>query len=167
MALSILGGATASFLGDFDTAIEMVDRAVASNPNAAFAWGLRGWTYRVAGKPEEAIRSFERAVRLSPFDPLLFVRLTGMGVAFVGLGRFDDAVAAAKKALSQNRTFAAAYRCLTTALAHLGREAEVKEAVAGLFELDPDFRISVRVTRGGGSRLQLYIEGLRKAGLPE
>ena len=42
-----------------------------------------------------------------------------MGVAFVGLGRFDDAVAAAKKALSQNWTFAAAYRCLTTALADL------------------------------------------------
>src|SRR5258705_9718842 len=123
LALSMLGYA-AGWSGDFDTAIEMVDRAVASNPNAAFAWGLRGWTYRVVGKPEEAIRSFERAVRLSPFDPLLFVRLTGMGVAFIGLGRFDEAVAAAKKGLSQNPTFAAAYRCLTTGPAHLGRLAE-------------------------------------------
>ena len=61
-------GYAAGWSGDFDTAKEMVDRAVASNPNAAFAWGLRGWAYRVAGKPEEAIRSFERALRLSPFD---------------------------------------------------------------------------------------------------
>ena len=166
LALSMLGYA-AGWSGDFDTAIEMVDRAVASNPNAAFAWGLRGWAYRVAGKPEEAIRSFERAVRLSPFDPLLFVRLTGMGVAFVGLGRFDDAVAAATKALSQNRTFAAAYRCLTTALAHLGREAEAREAAARLLELEPDFRISEWVARSGRRHDdQMFIDGLRKAGLP-
>ena len=166
LALSMLGYA-AGWSGDFDTAIEMVDRAVASNPNAAFAWGLRGWAYRVAGKPEEAIRSFERAVRLSPFDPLLFVRLTGMGVAFVGLGRFDDAVAAAKKALSQNRTFAAAYRCLTTAMAHLGREAEAREAAARLLELEPDFRISEWVARSGRRHDdQMFIDGLRKAGLP-
>jgi TolB-like protein/tetratricopeptide (TPR) repeat protein len=166
LALSMLGYAV-GWSGDFDTAIEMVDRAVASNPNAAFAWGLRGWAYRVAGKPEEAIRSFERAVRLSPFDPLLFVRLTGMGVAFVGLGRFDDAVAAAKKALSQNRTFAAAYRCLTAALAHLGREAEAREAAARLLELEPDFRISEWVARSGRRHDdQMFIDGLRKAGLP-
>jgi len=166
LALSMLGYA-AGWSGDFDTAIEMVDRAVASNPNAAFAWGLRGWTYRVVGKPEEAIRSFERAVRLSPFDPLLFVRLTGMGVAFIGLGRFDEAVAAAKKALSQNRTFAAAYRCLTTALAHLGREAEAREAAACLLELEPDFRISEWAARSGRRHDdQMFIDGLRKAGLP-
>ena len=98
-ALSMLGRATASFFGDFDTAREMVDRAVAFNPNAALAWEQRGWTYQIAGQPEEAIRSFERAIRLSPFDPLLFSTFTGMGIAFIGLGRFDEAVAAAKKAL--------------------------------------------------------------------
>jgi adenylate cyclase len=96
-ALSMLGKATAFFSGDVDAAREMVDRAVALNPNAAFAWEGRGWTYQRAGQPEEAIRSFERAIRLSPFDPWLFIRFTGMGIAFIGLGRFDEAVAAAKK----------------------------------------------------------------------
>ncbi|MFB9265635.1 hypothetical protein ACFFWD_21200 [Bradyrhizobium erythrophlei] len=43
----------------------------------------------------------------------------------------------------------------------------MKEAVAGLLDLDPDFRISERVPRADVSRLQVYIEGLRKAGLPE
>jgi TolB-like protein len=166
LALSLLGYA-AAWSGDFDTAMEMVDRAIASNPNAAFAWGLRGWTYRVAGRPEEAIRSFERAARLSPFDPLLFVWLTGMGVAFVGLGRFDEAVAAARKAIGQNRAFAAAFRCLTTALVHLGREAEATEAAARLLELEPGFRISEWAARSGRRyHDQGFIEGLRKAGLP-
>ena len=99
LALSILGCATASFSGDFDTAREMVDRAVALNPNSAFAWEQRGWTYVIAGQLEEAIRSFERANRLSPFDPWLFFNVCRNERAFIGLGRFDEAVAAAKKAL--------------------------------------------------------------------
>ena len=137
------------------------------NPNSSFAWEQRGWTYLIAGQPEEAIRSFERAIRLSPFDPLLFSTFTGMGVAFIGLGRFDEAVAAAKNALRKNPTFAPAYRCLASALAHLGREAEAREAVARLLELEPDFRISEWVARTGQWRAQMYIDGLRKAGLPE
>jgi adenylate cyclase len=167
IALSILGQTTATLSDDLDTGKEMVDRAVALNLNAAFAWERRGWTYQRAGQPEEAIRSFERAIRLSPFDPFLFLTFTGMGIAFIGLGRFDEAVAAAKKALSQNQTFAASYRCLTSALAHLGREAEAREAAAGLLELEPDFRISEWVARNGRRQDQMLIDGLRKAGLPE
>jgi TolB-like protein len=167
LALSMLGRATAGFSGDFDTAREMVDRAVTLNPNSFRAWEERGWAYLVAGQFEEAIRSFERRIRLSPFDPLLFATFAGMGVAFIGLRRFDKAVSAARKAVSQNPLFAFAYSCLASALAHLGREAEAREAVAALLEHDPDFRISERIVRGDAVGLQLYVEGLRKAGLPE
>jgi adenylate cyclase len=103
-ALSILGRVTASLFGDFDTGREMVDRAVAFNPNAALAWEQRGWTYQIAGQPEEAIRSFERAIRLSPFDPWLFSTLAGMGISLIELGRFDEAAVAAKNALQKNQT---------------------------------------------------------------
>jgi adenylate cyclase len=163
LALSLLGNATASLFDDYDTAREMVDRAVALNPNSSRLWDLRGFAYLRAGQPDEAIRSFERRIRLSPFDPLLFSTLAGMSVAFIGLRRFDEAVLTAKRAVRQNPLFPFAYRGLASALAHLGREAEVKEVVAALFKLEPDFRISERVP----SPLQFYIEGLRKAGLPE
>ena len=90
-----------------------------------------------------------------------------MGVAFIGLGRFDEAVVSAKKAFSQNQIFMSPYCCLTTALAHLGREAEAREAAARLLELKPDFRISEWVARSGPRPDQMFIDGLRKAGLPE
>ncbi len=165
-ALSILGRATALFSGDFDTAREMVDRAVALNPNSFRAWDQRGWTYAIAGQPEEAIRSFERATRLSPFGSI-FSTSTGMSAVFLGLGRFDEAVAAAKKALRENQTYGAAYRCLAAALAHLGRDAEARKTVAQLLEIEPHFRISEWVARTGQWVPQIYIDGLRKAGLPE
>ncbi|WGD54527.1 tetratricopeptide repeat protein [Bradyrhizobium sp. CB1650] len=166
IALSMLGYA-AAWSGDFDTAREMVDRAICSNPNAAFAWSTRGWTYQVTGNPEEAIRSFERAVLLSPFDPMLFATFTEMAVALIGLGRFDEAVVAAKKALSQTQIFVRPYCCLTAALAHLGREAEARDAAARLLELKPDFRISEWAARSGPRTHQMFIDGLRKAGIPK
>jgi adenylate cyclase len=153
--------------GDFETATEMVDCAVALNPNSAFAWNLRGWTYRYAGLDEEAIRSFERTIRLSPLDPLLYTTFAGIGIALIGLRRFDEAVEAAKKALRKNPSFTPSYRCLAAALAHLGREAEAREAVARHLELEPNFRIANFWAPGVKSHAQLFIEGMRKAGLPE
>jgi len=165
-ALSMLGWATAAFFGDYDPAREMVDRAVALNPNSAIAWDQRGWTYQRAGQSEEAIQSFERANRLSPIDPMLFARFTGTSVALIGLGRFDEALATAKKALGERQT-AQAYRCLAAALAHLGRDAEARNAAAQVLEMEPCFQISEWVARSGHWRSQMFIEGLRKAGLPE
>jgi adenylate cyclase len=166
-SLSMLGWATATYFKDYDTATEMVNRAIASNPNSALAWERRGWTFQQAGQPEEAIRSFERAIRLSPFDPWLFSRFTGMSIAFICTGRFDEAVASAKRALQTNQTFGTTYRCLAAALVHLGRDAEASKAVAQLLKIEPDFRISEWVARSGQWQAQMLIDGLRKAGLPE
>jgi adenylate cyclase len=178
MALSIdendpealaIGGHIVVWSGDLDTAIEMVDRAVELNPNSARAWNERGWTYRHSEQTEEAIQSFERAIRMSPLDPMLHLTLTGMATAFIELRRFDEAVAVAKKALRRNQTFSTTYRCLAAALAHLGRDEEAREAAARLLELDPNYRISgsSQVVFMGRGKARLFVEGLRKAGLPE
>jgi adenylate cyclase len=158
---------SAYMVGDCESEIEMADRAVALNPNSFIAWHFRGWVYRNAGRPEEAIQSFERAIRMSPVDPLLHRSFTGMGYAFTELRCFDEAVAAVKKALRQNPFFPPAHRCLASVFAHLGRDEEAREATARLLELDPKFTISSWIARGGQSNARLLIEGLRKARLPE
>jgi adenylate cyclase len=154
-------------VGDFESEMEMADRAVALNPNSFVAWVSRGWVYRVAGLPEEAVRSFERAVRLSPVDPSAHQTLTGMGLAFIELGRFDEAIVAVKKAQRYSPSYSVVYRCLAAAFAHLGRDTEAHEAAARVLEIDPAFTISSWIARGGQTNAKLYIEGLRKAGLPE
>ncbi len=157
----------AFMVGDYESSIEMVDRAVALNPNSYWVWLDRGWVYHTAGVPEEAVRSFERAMRMSPIDPLLDRLSVGMGMAFIELRRFDEAIAAGKKALRHNPSFSGTYWCLASAFAHLGRDAEAREAAARLLEVDPPFTISAWIARGGQSNAKLAIEGLRKAGLPE
>jgi adenylate cyclase len=154
-------------VGDRESDIEMADRAVALNPNSYVAWICRGWVHRNAGLPEEAIRSFERAIRASPVDPLLYRLFTGMGMALIELRRFEEAIVAGKKALRQNSSFPAVNLVLASAFAHLGRDAEAREAAARVLELDPAFTISARMDRRRQAHAKLEIEGLRKAGLPE
>jgi len=158
---------SAFMIGDCEREIELANRAVALNPNSYLVWSSRGHVYRVAGLHEEAVRSFERAIRMSPVDPLLHLTFIGRGAAFIELRRFDEAIAEGKKALRQAPSYSPAYRCLASAFAHLGGDAEAHEAAARVLEFDPAFTISGWIARGGQSNAKLMTEGLRKAGLPE
>ncbi|MFK4727075.1 adenylate cyclase [Bradyrhizobium niftali] len=164
--LSRVAVISASLVGDSEAEIEMADRAVALNPNSWRTWNNRGWVYVMAGLPEEAIQSFERAIRMSPVDPLLHMTFLGIGHSLMGLRRFDEAIVVLKKALRQNPKFMPACRGLASAFAHLGRDAEAHAAAARVLEIDPAFTISTHIARVPKSS-KLFIEGLRKAGLPE
>jgi adenylate cyclase len=98
---------------------------------------------------------------------LLYITHVGIGFAFIELRRFEEAIVAAKKAQRQSPSYAAAYRCLASAFAHLGHDAEAREAVVRLLQLDPAFTISARMGRRRQAHAKLLIEGLRRAGLPE
>jgi adenylate cyclase len=162
-ALSTAGLVTALLVGDYETAIDYVERAVASNPNSYAVWNHRGWVYLVAGRYEEAIRSFERCIRTSPFDPNIHNAFAGIGHALIALRRFDEAVAFFKRALRQNSSDGMAFRGLASALAHLGRDAEAREALARMPEVNPYFTISGAPPWFAQSH-KLLFEGLRKAG---
>jgi adenylate cyclase len=168
--LATVGLGMSYLAGDTDAATEMVDRAVALNPNSAFAWAQRGQAYLFLGQCAEAARSFERSIRLNPLDPVLYMTLSGMGFALIELRRFDEAVAVAKKATRLNQTYVTGFHCLASALGHVGAEVETQKAVSRLLELEPGFRISEWVKRGASqwhTRNKLVIEGIRKAGIPE
>jgi adenylate cyclase len=162
-ALSTAGLVTALFIGDHETAIDYSDRAVATNPNSDTAWNYRGWIYHVAGHYEEAIRSFERAIRVNPLNPFIHSNLAGIGYALIELRRFDEAVGFSKRALRQNSSDGVAFGGLASALAHLGRDAEAREALARLLEVNPAFTKS-RWPSWVAQSHKLLIEGLLKAG---
>jgi adenylate cyclase len=100
---------------------------------------------------------------MNPMAPVLYA---GMAVVLIELRRFDEAVAAAARALRQNPAISAACAPLASALAHLGRDVEAREAAARLLEMEPGFAVAAFVARGERSKAKLLPEGLRKAGLP-
>ena len=156
--LACVGWAKIFISHDAATAAEMVDRAVALNPNSAIAWSYRGLAYLYAGESEEALRSFEHFMRLSPLDPMQFGIIAMMSLAYIGLGRFDEAVIAARKSIGKHPTFMPAHYCLASALAHLGRKEDASKAVQQILHLQPDFRTS----RASGHWPLLFAEACGK-----
>jgi tetratricopeptide (TPR) repeat protein len=113
---------------DFGRAKEMADKAVAIDQNSALAWAQRGWVYHYSGEPDEAILSFQRAIRLSPRDRMLWSTFVGKALAEARSGRYGDAVGTADRARIQNPAFSTTFRCLASCFANLGRMDEARLA---------------------------------------
>jgi TolB-like protein len=73
VALCTAGHALAYVVGDLDQGAVLLDQAVALNPNLSIALNLAGWVKLFLGELDAAIDFQERAIRLSPRDPQIFL----------------------------------------------------------------------------------------------
>jgi TolB-like protein len=172
VALAFGGLALGYVAGDLEGAVALIDRALALNPNLATAWYASG-TMRAfrGGEPDAAIEHLARAMRLSPLDPLMFSMQGVTAFAHVFAGRYDEAAAWAEKAFWMRPNVLATLRIAAVSNAFAGRHEAARRAIARALELDPDMRISNLKERIGIFRraedYSKYVDGLRKAGLPE
>ena len=161
----------ASIAQEHTTAEHGIDRALSLNPNSAHAWMAKGLVSRMLGKPEAAIEALERAIRLSPLDPLGYVFALGMAVALSSCGRYDEALEWAERSLRDHPDYVAALRTKIVSLAHLDQIDEARHTLRRLLELIPDLTIATltQMTPGGVAAAggEQYLEAFRKAGLPE
>jgi adenylate cyclase len=170
VALSQAGFALAFVVGALEDGIALIDRALVLNPNLAAAWRFSGYARVFIGEPDLAIAHLERAVRLSPLDPLIFIVQNGIVLSHFFAGRYDEALSWAGKALRQNPSYAAALIMAAVSGALTGRTDEVQKAVGRLREIDPAVGISSFVNVWPLRRpedLAAFEKGLRLTGLPE
>ena len=85
-----------------------------------------------------------RALRLSPFDPVAFIAHMILGHVAVYEAHYDEAVSHYAKAVQANPRHSWLYFCHAVALALAGRVEDAGPTVRLLLELNPDFR-STRV----------------------
>jgi TolB-like protein/Tfp pilus assembly protein PilF len=170
VALTRGGHALAHFARDLDTGIDFLDKALVLNPNLAAAWFLGGFLRIWRGEPEEAIKRFEHAMRLSPLDTEMFRMQMGVGMAHLMARRFAEACAWAEKSIRDVPTFAMSAAVVASSCAHAGREGEARRAMADVRRLDPTLRLATLDAWLPFRRpedLALLADGLKKAGLPE
>ena len=159
-------------LGEHEEAIAASDSAIALSPNSAHAHTIRGLALSFAGRPEEAIAEHDEALRLSPRDPMALGFMVSKAFALILLRRHDEALAWARKSQRQPNAggFVWPYAQEASALAHLGRIDEAHAALERVFAVKPNFSTTFldRVIRlkNPDDRAH-YLDGLRKAGLPE
>jgi adenylate cyclase len=140
-ALALYGHMKALLFHDYEGAIELFDRAIAVSPNSTAAWGRSSPTYSYIGDAAEAKRRAATALRLSPFDPHLFLIHTALGLACYTAGDYEEAVAWCRKAMSQNPNYTANLRFLAASLAAADRPAEAQPIARALLDIEPGFRV--------------------------
>jgi adenylate cyclase len=149
----------------------VLERALTLNPNAALGWMVRGFIHAVGrNQPEPAIKALERALRLSPFDPLGFVNATWLAQAYIAARRFEEAVEWADRALHNQPRFIVAVRAKIVALAYLGRLDEARAELGRMLALHPGLTIATLLPTTVSfdpEYAKSALAGLRLAGLPE
>jgi adenylate cyclase len=169
LILAVLG-AVHTFVRNYGTARVLLERAVALDPNCAWAWSRLGWIDNYTDQPRNAIRNFELALRLSPIDPMNFNNYyAGMGAAHYVLQECDQAVLFYRRALQERPNAKWIYRDLAGSLVAAGRIKEAEQAFVELMRSYPDLTITKfkQAMVFSNAVLDRMAENLRRLGLPD
>ena len=166
--LAILG-TIHTFARHYGTARVLLDRALAIDPNAAWAWSRLGWLQNYVDQADTAIGHFERALRLSPFDPMNFNNYVGMAAAHYVMQQHEKAVVLYRRALEERPNAKWVYRDLAGSLVGAGQRVEAQEAYAELMRSYPDLTVTKfkRAMVFSDVVLERMASNLRQLGLPE
>jgi adenylate cyclase len=157
------------YMPRLDASVSACRRALELNPNFSMAEAWLSIALSWRGDYEEAAVHAETATRLSPRDIMSVGNFAHTCTEF-GAGRYESCIEWAGKTLQSTPEFPAPWRYLTASLAHLDRMDEARVAKDRLVELMPYENLKlVRAALPSENldRMERFVEGLRKAGLPE
>jgi adenylate cyclase len=164
--------------GRNDEAVAEYERVLALDPSFADADVGLGFTYNKLGEFEKSIEYFDKAISVSPHDPLLARFYGGKAWANFGLKNYDQAIDLARRAIAINPNIAIIHLNLVAALALTDHDAEAREALQRYLALPSTGPLRTiaackayySAQGGDPSRVEFNertFDGLRKAGMPE
>ena len=169
-ALWMAGFSIAVLAGEPDVGLNAIERALALNPNCALAWSACGWVQPVLNRPDQAVESFNRAMRLSPVDPLRYMFKTGLALAHLYGGRYAEAAEWIDQSLRDHPVWTASLYIKVALCGLLDRDDDEEYWINRLIDLIPNATIArLQPTANylpSGIRDD-FIEKLRKFGLPD
>jgi len=155
---------------DYEAALAAIERSLYLNPNSAQSYTSSGWVNTHSSRPLIAIDHFHKAMRLSPVDPEKGIALSGIGMSYLMLERFEDALKWGEMALREMPGYGSSYRVVIGALVGLGRLDEARAAANRLMEAFPTYTLTLQRQinpwrdQAFGQR---YLDALKLAGVPE
>ncbi len=156
------------FRKEHDLAEIEANKAIALEPTQAETLGNLGGYLWFAGRPREAIEYLERAVRLDPYHPSVY--LTWLGGVYSWSGRYDRAITVLKRAIRREPDYIVNHVALAAAYAHSGKDEDARAQAAEILRLNPTFTLrafKAFVPIRKKADLDRYVTGLRQAGLPK
>ena len=153
---------------EHQTALDVIERALALNASCATAHYFGAHIEAFAGHSAPAKAHAERALRLSPFDPLAFAAFFALGVIAVHEAHYDEAEEHFARATQANSAAVGMPLCRVCALALAGRVDEARTVAQRALELRPGLRVRIFLEMGMIQPIsERFVEGARLAGIPE
>jgi adenylate cyclase len=169
LALTIDGFVHTNLLKNLEVGSTRYEAALSVNPNESLAWLLRGTLNAFQGNGDVAFDSTERALKLSPLDPIRYFYDSLAASASIAAGKYERAVFLAKRSLRANRTHTSTYRALIIAQSMSNQLDEARRTVADFLKLEPDFTVSKfleRTPAKGYAIAKEIADALTRAGVP-
>jgi TolB-like protein/DNA-binding SARP family transcriptional activator len=169
MALAVHGHVASYLYKDFDLAFRRFETALRINANAAPAWMWSAAAQAWMGNGPRAIEEINKAIALSPYDPLMYAYNAYASISYLVDGQYERAIECSLRSLRENRTYTAAYRQLVIALVLARREDEARASARRLLELEPGLTVAGFRRRYPGStsaHADLFCDALARAGIP-
>jgi predicted O-linked N-acetylglucosamine transferase (SPINDLY family) len=129
-------GVIAIQTGQYIGAVEMIDKAIEINPNAAIYFSNRGNVLEKLKQLEAAVASYDKAIELKPDFAEAY---SNRGNALQELKQFENALASFDKAIELKPDYADAYYNRCNALQGLGRLDAAVASYDKAIELKLDF----------------------------
>ncbi len=153
--------------GEYAQGKAHLDRALELNPNDPDVLAYRGVHFEKTERLEKAIDCYEKAIALNPYHPVWY--LWKLGRAYYVVRRYDEALIPLREALNRSPKFK---RARVTLLATYGQTGRLEEAAAQLEELLADHPEASLEQESQWAYMtdeerSHWLQGLRKAGLPE
>jgi adenylate cyclase len=169
LALSVDALVAAWSRHDLDAAEQRLAQALAANPNESLAWLWSGITHAWRGRGAEAIQCTERALSLSPLDPMSYFFHSLASTANLVGERYDRSIELAELSLRENRLHTPTLRTLAVAQVLSGRAQQARETVRLVRELEPGLTVAAFRARYPGRdspQFPRFAAALETAGLP-
>jgi adenylate cyclase len=169
LALAMEGFVHCHMLRDLDGADQRLDQSLQINPNESVAWLYKCVVQGFRGQGHRAMASAERAIELSPLDPLRHYYDGLAASAALAVGSLDRAIHLAKRSLGTNRNHLPTLRALAIALVESGSLEDARETAARVLMLEPSLTVRDYVARGpkgAEATRRRYGAALRDAGVP-
>jgi adenylate cyclase len=164
----MVSGLCLSTAGQHDRALGELRTALNLNPSFALGHTALGWALLRAGHFDDAIAETAHALRMSPLDGFSGLYSAIHGLALLGAQRFEEALPFLRASVSSFAEYSGHYNTLISCCGHLGLIEEAREFIAIRNRVGPPLCLGVlRHNLGKFAHRDVFIEGLRKAGVPE
>ncbi|QRM29948.1 hypothetical protein [Microvirga sp. VF16] len=164
----MVSGLGLSTAGQHQRALAELETALMLTPSFALGHTALGWALLRVGRFEEAIVETGWALRMSPLDSFSGFYTTTHGLALLGARRFEEALPFLRASVSGFTDYTGPFNTLISCCGHLGLIEEAKELIAVRDRMDPPLSLSlVRRHLHKFAHCEVFVEGLRKAGVPE